>query len=587
MKRRPSLLSLVLLLLLPSCTSVSVPPAAEPVHLIIVGTTDLHGFFNGRPFEAGGKSIGAGGLAVLSSYVAALRASNPGRVVLVDGGDLFQGTLESNLFEGEAVVRGYNEIGYTAAAVGNHEFDFGPVGPDTAARTADQDPLGALKKNAAAAKFVFLSANMTEKATGKTPSWARPSMLIDVAGTKLGIIGLSKPDTPDVTMRVNVETLAFHEPVAATVNEAADLRRRGADAVIVIAHIGGRCTDMNHVHDVKSCSANEEAMRYLQALPAGTIDGYFGGHSHAQVRQYINGVPAVEALSFSREFGTLDLWVDPRAHRVTRNEIRPHTAICTDVVSGTQICDPAQVRADATFIPRLYEGKTMRPDPKLTAIFAPYLEKTAKKRNEPLGVTPADVFTRSFLRESTLGDLLTDELRAATGADIAFMNSGGIRVNLPARPLLYADLFEVSPFENFPSFVKLTGAQIVRALRLTTVGDRGLLQTSGLRYKVDWALEKEKPEMEQNHIVSVTMADGSPLDPAREYLVVMPDFLTSGGDGLMPLMSTIPKTAIRTDFTISLRDLFVAQLRKRAGQSLMPKLDQRIEVLNLPPRKAD
>src|SRR5207237_1098453 len=237
--------SLLLLSFLFACTTVTTPPPAaapaEPVHLVIVGTTDLHGWF-------GGHQEGYGGLATLSSYVDALRASNPGRVVLVDSGDMFQGTLESNIFEGEPVVRGYNMLGYVAAAVGNHEFDYGPVGPDAVARTPAQDELGALKKNAANAKYALLSANMTEKATGRVPSWAKPSMMITAGGVKVGIIGLSTPDTPNVTNPQNVVDLNFGDPVAATVAQATELRAHGADAIIVIAHMGGRCSDIKDVN---------------------------------------------------------------------------------------------------------------------------------------------------------------------------------------------------------------------------------------------------------------------------------------------------------------------------------------------------
>src|SRR5689334_5502385 len=95
-------LSLVLLALAVACSSVQ--PPRPPVHVVIVGTTDLHGWYNGHeevPPE-GGAAVEWGGLPVFASYVEALRAKNDGRVIVVDSGDMFQGTLESNLFEGEA-----------------------------------------------------------------------------------------------------------------------------------------------------------------------------------------------------------------------------------------------------------------------------------------------------------------------------------------------------------------------------------------------------------------------------------------------------------------------------------------------------
>src|SRR6185369_11258647 len=269
-------------------------PTPQPEHLVIVGTTDVHGWFNGHGSY--------GGAPTLASYVAALRDANPGHVVLVDSGDLFQGTMESNMFEGEPVILSYNALGYTAAAVGNHEFDYGPLGPNAVPRSPGDDPFGALERNAKLAAFPLLSANMVEKSTGKPPWWAKPSILVDAGGVKLGIIGLSTPDTPNVTMGANVTTLSFTDPVPAAIREAKSLRDRGAEAVIVIAHMGGRCKDLNDVNDVASCAENQEAMTFLKALPPGTIDAYFAGHTHSQMRQIVNGVPTLQALAYSREF---------------------------------------------------------------------------------------------------------------------------------------------------------------------------------------------------------------------------------------------------------------------------------------------
>jgi 5'-nucleotidase len=98
-------------------------PPPPTVTVSIVGTNDLHGAVIGRRER--------GGLPTLAGFVANLRAARErdgGAVLLLDAGDMFQGTLESNLNEGAAVVAAYNALGYDAAAIGNHEFDFGPAG---------------------------------------------------------------------------------------------------------------------------------------------------------------------------------------------------------------------------------------------------------------------------------------------------------------------------------------------------------------------------------------------------------------------------------------------------------------------------
>src|SRR5688500_5985431 len=217
-------LPLVLFLLALGCASVAPPPPAGPVHVVLVHTTDVHGWFNGHvetPRE-GAPGVLWGGLPTLASYIEVLRDQHDDRVIVVDSGDMMQGTLESNLFEGAAVVRGYNRIGYAAAAVGNHEFDYGPLGEDVVARKPGDDALGALKRNTELAMFPFLSANMVEKSTGKVPDWARPYTIVQRGGARIGIIGLSTPDTPNVTMSANVVTLNFTDPVAATINAATE-----------------------------------------------------------------------------------------------------------------------------------------------------------------------------------------------------------------------------------------------------------------------------------------------------------------------------------------------------------------------------
>lgn len=570
-------LSLVLFLLASACASWRKP--AEPVHVVIVGTTDVHGWFNGHVETppGGGEGVLWGGLPVLATHVEALRAENGGRVLLVDSGDMFQGTLESNLFEGEAVVRGYNAMGYAAAAVGNHEFDFGPIGPEPIPRKKGEDELGALKRNAELAMFPLLSANMVEKATGKTPAWAKPSTIVRSGSARIGIIGLSTPDTPAVTMGINVASLSFTDPVAATIEEARKLRAQGVDAVIVIAHMGGRCTDLSDEHKLDSCETQAEAMDFLQSMPPGTIDAFFAGHTHANMRHYVNGIPAVQGVAMSREFSTIDLWIDTRNNRVTKTEMRMPTMICSYVYEGTESCDPRTAAKGAKLVPRVFHGETMVADTRVAAVLDPYLRRVAAKRDQKVGIAAMAAFTRVYSAESSLGNLLADALRKSAGADVGLMNSGGIRAELPAGDLTYGDIFAVSPFDNYPTLVIFTGAQIIDLLRATTTGQRGIMQVSGLRYTFDAAKKGT------DRFISATLEDGTPLDPEKLYTVVMPDFVASGGDGSADVMKTVPADRIQTSFAAPIRDVLIEQLTAHS-MPLEPKVEGRITVLNKPAR---
>ncbi|HET9358387.1 MAG TPA: hypothetical protein VFO58_01495, partial [Vicinamibacterales bacterium] len=185
---------------LAACTGFEpfAPPAT--ITLSIVGTNDLHGGI----LQRGDR----GGLALLGGYVSNLRAARArdgGAVLLIDAGDMFQGTLESNLNEGAAVIAAYNALGYSAAAVGNHDFDFGPTGPASTPQQPGDDPRGALRARAAEASFPLLAANLIDTATGRPVEWrnVRPTTMVTAAGLRIGIVGVITEEALSVTVAAN------------------------------------------------------------------------------------------------------------------------------------------------------------------------------------------------------------------------------------------------------------------------------------------------------------------------------------------------------------------------------------------------
>jgi len=112
--------------------------------------------------------------------------------VLLDAGAVGEGKRDATQSEGATLVESYHALGYTAVALGNHEFDFGPVGPLPIPKSATDDPRGALKQRATEANFPFLAANLIDQSTGEPVQWpnVQPTALIDVKGVKVGIIGV-------------------------------------------------------------------------------------------------------------------------------------------------------------------------------------------------------------------------------------------------------------------------------------------------------------------------------------------------------------------------------------------------------------
>ena len=257
-----------------SAAAVAPAPPATTRVISVVGLNDFHGHVER--------------LASFGGYVDRLRAlrAKDGGVVVVDAGDMFQGTLDSNLMEGAAVIDGYNALGLSAAALGNHDFDYGPAGDLEPA--AGVDPQGALRARLAQARFPVLSANLVETETGKRPNWKNlfASTLVEVGGVKVGLVGAITRETPAIVMRAYFAGLDVVDSVGPIDAEAQALRGRGARVVVAVVHAGGNCTKLDDPHATDSCDMGEEIARVARELPQGSVDVIVAGHTHNAVAHF-------------------------------------------------------------------------------------------------------------------------------------------------------------------------------------------------------------------------------------------------------------------------------------------------------------
>ncbi len=542
-----SALSAALLVLLEVGCGRDRPPARAPsrdVTITIAGTNDLHGAVDRLP--------------ILAGYVAnlrAARAADGGGLVLVDAGDMFQGTLESNLNEGAAVIDAYNAIGYTAAAVGNHEFDFGPVGPAATARGPGDDPRGALKARARQARFPILAANLADAATGARVDWPElpASVTVEVAGVRVGIVGVTTEVTPETTIPANFVGLRLIPPAAAIVAEARKLRDAGAQIVVVAAHAGSRCTDFSNPDDLASCDRDDEIFRIARALPVGLVDVIVAGHVHLAMAHRVNGIAIIESHSSGRALGRVDMRI-ASGRGVVSTKIYPPRDLCPLGDDGkpapASACKPAD-----------YEGKPVVADARVQAIVDGARAEAERLREEKLGVTLGAPFARSYGAESAEGNLVTDLMLAARpDADLAATNGGGLRAELPAGPLTYGALFRAIPFDNRLAIVKLSGGQLRRLVAENLAATSSVLAWSGMTVTASCT----------GADLTVVLRDrkGQLIDDDRRLSVVSSDFLATGGEGGFAHLG-LPEGAIAiTDLVI--RDVLADVLRASPKKELWP-----------------
>ncbi|HEX3762788.1 MAG TPA: bifunctional UDP-sugar hydrolase/5'-nucleotidase [Kofleriaceae bacterium] len=500
------------------------PPVGRAVTISVVGTNDLHGALERLPLFAG-----------FVANLRAARAADGGGVVLVDGGDMFQGTLESNLTEGADIVRAYNYIGYAGVAIGNHEFDYGPEGPAVIATHPTDDPRGALKARAREAKFPFLAANLVDSATGSRILW--PNMpgatLVDIAGVKVGIIGVSTESTPTTTMPANFVGLRISPPAQAIVEQATALRAQGARAIIATMHIGTNCKQFDQPDDSSSCDRNQELFNLLKDLPHGTVDVIVGGHTHAGVAHRIDGVAVIESYASGRAFGRVDLRIGADG-KITDVQIdKPHLMCALD-----KNFNPVPV---ADCHPGDYEGKPVTPDPEVQKIVDTALARAGERRQEKLGVVLADIVRRAHAAESPEGNLFTDlMLEARPDAQVAMTNGGGLRADLPAGSLTYGALFEALPFDNRFAIVELTGKDLRSLVSTNLAHSGGILSWGGLSARARCKAGKLDVQV---------LVRGKPVDDNASYKMATSDFLASGGDGVIARLK-LPETKIQVTDTI-------------------------------------
>ena len=380
------------------------PLAALPERLRIIATNDFHGALDPRPDD---NDRMRGGAANVAAYIrqAEHECRQPDCVtILVDGGDEFQGTPASNFVFGRSVVDIFNYLGYSAAALGNHEFDWG------------QDTLRARMRDA---RYPILGANVRMKATGRDTPWIPNDTIIQRGPFKIGIIGLATIETPATAWGPSVADLDFVDAVPVIDSIAPALRARGANFVIVVGHIPARCT-------ADGCTG--EAIDIAQRMTA-KVDAVISGHSHTRVDTDVKGIPLVQARSRGQAIEVVDLYTTGQA---------PHHEV-REVYADS-------VAADADVATLVKNAKD-------------FLAKTAPYIDKPVATIAATM--RNSGNQHALGNLVADAMRIVGGGDVAVMNSGGVRQSLFAGVATYSTLFEVQPFNNKLVRVRVTGQNLL------------------------------------------------------------------------------------------------------------------------------
>ncbi len=486
-------------------------PATPPrtVRLTILAINDFHGAL--LPRTSGGRPVG--GAAYLAGYVegrAAVARAAGGEAVVVHAGDMVGGSpLESALLKDEPTVEALDAMGMGFGAVGNHEFDEGLDELLRLQRGGCHPATEALRGCFRGARFQWLAANVVRE--GETAPVLPPYAVVEAGGVRVAFVGVVLRGTPEIVVASRTAGLRFLDE-AETVNRyAAELAGRGIHAVVVLIHQGG----YGAPDGAKPITGPivEVVSRF-----GPEVDAVVSGHTHqgyvGRITRRAGGAPVVvaQAHSSGTAFAEFDLLLDARSGDVAATDARVvrtfHQADAADPLTAVE------------------------PDARVAEIVARAEAAVAPLAARVVATAAAPVTrARTPAGESALGALVADAHRAATGADIAFTNPGGLREDLPAGPITYARLFAAQPFGDSLVTLSLTGDEIRRLLEAQwQTGPDGrpvvrILPVSGLAY----VFASDAPA--GRRVSDLRLEGGTPVRPDAQYRVTVNSFLAEGGDG--------------------------------------------------------
>ncbi|RHW43496.1 2,' 3'-cyclic nucleotide 2'-phosphodiesterase [Neobacillus notoginsengisoli] len=456
-----------------------VPPGLakkENVKVQLLSVNDLHGKINvSERFDNDPNTYG--NAAYLATYLRDREQTNE-NTLIVHSGDMVGGSPPvSALFQDEPTVEVMESIGFDVGTLGNHEFD---EGVDELLRLT----YGGYHPNGTAnydgIDFPMVAANVVYKDSGELV--LPPYYIKNVKGQKIGFIGVTTTETPNMVVAKGITNVEFTDEAAAINKYVPELAKRGVEAIVVLAHVPGS-------------QAGESATGEIAKLATeinDKVDIIIAAHNHQKVNAVVDNKLIVQAGEYGKAFADIDFEIDP---------------VTGDIV-----------KKEAEIVDVIQQGVT--PDPEVSAILEKYTIAIAPKLNEVIGQAANSMqggyITKEYFGDNALGNLIADGMNAAMGSDFAMMNGGGIRASLDAGEITWEELYNIQPFGNTLVTIEVQGSEmdeIVNA-QISSYGPDASI--GGFHYKWDSTTGK---------VTEITLADGTPIDQNATYTLTVNNYM--------------------------------------------------------------
>ncbi len=502
-KFSPLVNSLIILVLLLGIVLVGRSFVPDRVQITILGTTDLHGNIN--PIDYYTNKSDNRGLAKVATLIKRVRKEQP-NTLLIDSGDTIQGSpLESfhsrkNNTRTDPMMLVMNSLNYDAMAVGNHEYNFG---------------LKVLDKARGEAKFPWLSANTYEKGTERTHY--KPYVVKEVAGVKIGIIGLTTPGVPYWDNPPNYAGLEFGDPVAAARKWVEALRTQEKVDVVVIAMHMGLGEDLRTGEASPGQIPHEnEAITIAKEVPG--VDVIFMGHTHREVPSlYINGVLLTQANHWGRHLARADLYLQK---------------------------EPTGWRVYAKSARTIPSDDRVEPDPEVVKLAEPYDRQTQQWLERVIAQSAEELTAQEArFQDTAILDLVQKVQLDAGKADVSMVASFNQNARIEKGPMTVRDVTELYVYENTLVVLDVTGQQLKDALEHSAKYFKTYEPGKSLRELIDEKIPAYNFDIAEGVTYEIDISKpigsriqnlrfkGQPLSPSRKLRLATNNYRVNGGGG--------------------------------------------------------
>jgi 5'-nucleotidase len=474
--------------------------ADKPIRVKLAAFNDFHGNLRspaeGQPMPDG-TTARAGGAAQIAAKLTELRSQHEHFASVFAGDLLGASPMLSMMLDDEPTVEAMNLAGLDFGSVGNHELDYGI---EHLRRLQDGGcPKEGCKSGKAfgGARFGWLAANVIERATGRPV--LPPYAVRQFGPVKMAFIGVTTIDTATLIPRRAAEPLEFRDEAATANGLVPELKAQGIEAIALLIHEGGAAGG-----GPNACENPRGKILGIVERLDPAIDLVVSGHTHRSYVCRFGGRLVTSAGSYGRLLTEIDVEIDPATRDVVRTSAVNHVVLA--------------------------EGRS---DPAVAALVERYSKLGSPTLDKPAGRIAASFWrTPSAAGETAMGNLVADSQLAASadqGAQIAFMNPGGIRASLVHKgdgSLTFADIFEVYPFTNTLVTMTLSGAQIVRLLEQQWQEAQGDVLQVSRGFSYTW-----NPALPPGKRVTGVKLNGEPLRAEANYRVTANSYIAGGGNG--------------------------------------------------------